>query len=512
MAKPLRVLIIENSPEDTKLLVQELERAGHAAIHQRVASAEAMTEALDKQGWDLVLASYNLPGFSGLAALTILKEKGIDLPFLIVSGPLGDEAAVAAMKAGAHDIIPKGNPGRLAAAVEREMRQARARKERKTVQEDHDRLLAREQSARDQAESVIRAKDKFLAAVSHELLTPLTPVLAAADLLKRSGNLSPETQHLPDVIRHNIELELRLINDLLDLTRLSSGKLDLNLTQVDVHALIEKVARTYQEDIKTKRIQLTTALSAGDHHVRGDPVRLLHVFWNLLGNAVKFTPIGGAIRISSSNPQERMVALEVSDNGTSIDPEEMDRLFRALKEGEHSLSLGEPGLSLTLSKEVIDLHGGTLRIESGGKGKGSTFTVELDTLPAAERAVGDASMTQKPLTILLVENNEDTLWTLARLLRGYGHQVLTASSANDALAAAASNKFDILISDIGLPDRSGWELMRQLKAKAPVRGIALSGFGSDEDAQKSLVSGFSAHLTKPVNAQKLEELIHQMVG
>jgi PAS domain S-box-containing protein len=386
--------------------------------------------------------------------------------------------------------------------------------ETKLVQEDRSRLLVREQAARDQAESANRAKDKFLDAMSHELLTPLSPVLSASETLKKSGKLPPELNGLADMIRRNAELELRLITDLLDITRITSGKLELTLGTVDIHAAIAKVLKTYGAEIAAKNLRITTDLGAAERHVNGDQGRLVHVFWNLLGNSIKFTPPGGSIAISTRNPGPGAISIGLSDNGIGIEPEVVNRLFQDLDQGELSLAFGEVGLGLSVSKKLIDLHGGKLSASPSDEGQGTVFTIELATAAASsvQAAPPRAVPAQgKLLTILLVENNEDTLWTLARLLRRLGHQVLTANSAETALQAATANKFDLLISDIGLPDHSGWELMRQLRTHGPVRGIALSGFVSDEDAHKSTESGFSAHLTKPVNINRLELLIQETI-
>jgi PAS domain S-box-containing protein len=384
--------------------------------------------------------------------------------------------------------------------------------ERRRLQDDHDRLLVREQYARDQAEAASRAKDKFLASLSHELLAPLTPVLAASDLLRRSGNLSPDTRNLPDMIRKNIELELRLINDLLDLTRITADKQELNLLVVDVHMLLGNVLKIYQGDIRTKHLRLKISPEAEEHHVRADRSRLLRVFWNLIGNAVKYTPAGGDITVSTRNPKPGAIAIGVTDGGIDVEPGMLDRLFQAMESTERPMAFGELGLGLSISRTVVELHGGSMTATPRTGAEGSCFTVELSTVPASLAGEAARPARREPLTILLVENNRETLYVLERLLKTFGHNVLTASSAESALDLARANRFDLLISDIGLPDRSGWELMHQLRRMAPVRGIALSGFGSPEDAKKSVESGFSAHLTKPVNVAKLEELIEQTVS
>jgi CheY-like chemotaxis protein len=284
-------------------------------------------------------------------------------------------------------------------------------------------------------------------------------------------------------------------------------------------------------------------LSAAHHTVHADAVRLQQVFWNLIGNAVKYTPEGGTLRLRSSNPPTDVAAggdgspgaprpwlrVEVTDTGIGIEPEVMPRIFDPFEQGEQTLTrrYGGLGLGLSISRTLVQMHGGTLTATSAGRGAGATFTIELPTVaepaevtappapaeqapelkPAAPEPVAHREATAAR-RILLVDDNEDTLRVMARLLRLSGHQVVTADTMEAALHAA-SQPFDLLITDIGLPDGTGWDLMRTLRSRGPVRGIAISGFSMDDDVTRSTEVGFLQHLCKPVNPEELEQAIRR---
>jgi PAS domain S-box-containing protein len=381
--------------------------------------------------------------------------------------------------------------------------------------DDQKRTQAELQHSMEVAEAADKAKDQFLAVLSHELRTPLTPVLATVTALKKDSSLGTEVRHSIEMMHRNIELEARLIDDLLDLTRIARGKLQLEMEITDVHALVRHVIDICGEDIVFKQMHLTVDLQAPQHHVRGDPARLQQVFWNLLKNAVKYTDAGGEVRIATRSHEGRM-ELRISDNGIGIDAETLPRIFFAFEQGEHTgRRFGGLGLGLTISKQLIDKHGGRLRAASDGRGKGSTFMVDLDTVPAPIAApvapqVGATKPANRKLKILMVEDHFDTNRALQRLLSGLGYDVSSASTVESAMREARAQTFDLLISDIGLPDGSGLDLIRKLLAERPIKGIALSGYGMEEDIQRSREAGFEEHLTKPINLQKLEATIQRV--
>ncbi|MEY2545438.1 MAG: hypothetical protein QOG48_555 [Verrucomicrobiota bacterium] len=370
--------------------------------------------------------------------------------------------------------------------------------------------------ARDEAERANHAKDNFLAALSHELRTPLTPVLMSAAALEQKATLDPELRQQLGMMRRNIELEARLIDDLLDLTRVSHGKLNLVVSDpVDVHSLLQHTEQIVRGDAFSKPIHLDLELTAADFHVAGDAARLHQVFWNLLKNAIKFTPAQGRIVVRTTNPAPGKLTLTVVDNGIGIDQETLPLIFRAFQQGagRQLHAGGGLGLGLSISKAIVDLHGGTIRAESAGLNRGAVFTIELDTVIAL--AATQSLSTErnhaagKSCRLLVVEDHEATLNVITALLRQRGHHVHCASSIHDALGLAANHKFDFVISDLGLPDGSGIDLMLRLSNEYGLHGIALSGYGMAEDLARSEQAGFLAHLVKPINFEQLHRALER---
>ncbi|HET6510728.1 MAG TPA: ATP-binding protein, partial [Candidatus Kapabacteria bacterium] len=379
--------------------------------------------------------------------------------------------------------------------------------------------------AKDAAEAANQAKDKFLAILSHELRTPLTPVLTTVQILEMDENFPDEYRGWLDIIHRNVELEARLIDDLLDLTRISKGKLKLNREKIDLHRLIEHVVEIYRGEIESKKLTVRTELLAERSIVDGDPARLQQVLWNLVKNAVKFTPLGGTIVVRSRNDGD-VLHIEVEDTGIGIDPTVLPRIFDAFEQGEQTVTrhFGGLGLGLAISKNLVELHGGRIAAKSHGRNRGSTFIVDLATISGDGVASAPLSRTYQNGTsetgktsVLLVDDHIDTSLALKLLLERRGFEVKTANTVESGLEAvrkqsALGRGFNILISDIGLPDGSGIDLITQLKAKDPdIKAIALSGFGTDEDIRRSKAAGFAEHLTKPFSFQKLEEVVRRLL-
>jgi PAS domain S-box-containing protein len=374
------------------------------------------------------------------------------------------------------------------------------------------------------AEAASEAKDRFLAALSHELRTPLTPVLAVVSALQGEEGLRGFSDELA-MIRRNVELEARLIDDLLDLTRIARGKLELHREVTDVRQILEHALGICCERAVTAGLLHVEAhLAAAEHRVWADSSRLTQVFWNLLSNAVKFTPAGGSVRVRTRRaeaPDGSSLIIEISDTGAGIEPELLPRIFDAFEQGTRRS--GGLGLGLAISRAIVELHGGSIDASSEGPGRGATFTVRLPAgLPQdseIHRPVTGLPIleleTRSPgaLRILLVEDHADTAEAMADLLRLLGHRVTVAGSVAQGLATAEAalqdDGFDLVVSDLGLPDGSGLDMMRELVGRHGLRGIALSGYGMEEDVRKSLEAGFNRHLTKPVNLQALKEALQE---
>ena len=369
------------------------------------------------------------------------------------------------------------------------------------------------QKARTDAEQANRAKDGFLAMLSHELRTPLTPVLTSVLALEAEENLPQETRESLQMIRRNVELEARLIDDLLDLTRISQGKVQLSREVVDAHLLLRNALEICQGEIEQKKLGLQLDLAATKVDLLADPARLQQIFWNLIKNAVKFTPEGGRLTISTDNEVDGQLRVSITDTGIGIDADALTKIFNAFEQAEQT-RLGGLGLGLAISKALVETHGGRIVAESGGRGQGSTFSVFFPVSEGETRRNSSSApaphRSRRSLRILLVEDHEDTNRSLTNLLRRRGYEVQPATSYHAALDCAANEQFDVLVSDIGLPDGSGIDLMQKLSAARPIIGIALTGFGMEEDVRKSRGVGFHRHLIKPVDLNKLDSIIQEV--
>lgn len=369
----------------------------------------------------------------------------------------------------------------------------------------------------EEARAASRAKDDFLAALSHELRTPLTPVLMGVASLQEDARLPGDVRAQLTMMRRNIELEARLIDDLLDVTRISHGKLTIEAVPVDIHDLLRHCHDIIRSDDPAKQMDIVLDVTAPRHHVQGDPARLHQVFWNLLKNAFKFTAAGGKIVVRTRNDAEDHVIVTVQDTGVGISADAMPHIFSAFEQGDVAGKhrFGGLGLGLTISKAIVDAHRGAIRVDSAGPGQGATFTVTLATVdaPAAEAGVPAAPVAATAaLRLLIVEDHEPTRDTLSRLLARGGHEVTSVGTMRDGITAFGAGGYDAVISDLGLPDGSGLELIRKLQQSGPVTGIALSGYGMEEDVRQAKEAGFFAHLTKPVKIEQLRQILAQLPG
>ena len=370
------------------------------------------------------------------------------------------------------------------------------------------------------AESASRAKDHFLAVLSHELRTPLTPVLASVSgLLDGSEPLSPSVRNSMQVIQRNVELQARLVDDLLDLTRISRGKLAVDRQQVDAHDLIRNTIESFAPQMRDKSIHLKLELGATQTTLMADSARVQQILWNLLSNAVKFTPNGGTIGIATIDESYQdavpVIAIRVSDNGVGIEPESIGRIFAAFEQANDAIHrrFGGLGLGLSISQSLAKAHGGDLEVKSDGKGKGSTFRLRLPAIACADDRVAAAppkplDVRVAPQRILLVEDHADSAKVIKALLQKDGHSVRIAGGVVAGLQAAGTDEFDVLITDIGLPDGSGLDLLRMFRKQHPrIVAVCMSGFGSQEDQKASRDAGALCHLVKPVTIQRLREAV-----
>jgi PAS domain S-box-containing protein len=636
MPTPLRVLVVEDSEDDALLILRELRRGGYDVTWRRVDSAETLRAALDEGVWDIIIADYAMPGFSAPAALELIERRDLDVPFIIVSGSIGEETAVEAMKAGAQDYMMKGNLARLLPAVERELRDAADRRERwraeellsrlgrilehapieiyvfdaetlrftqvnRTAQENlgytmaelaslhpHDlmpgldeaRLAAvragtademtfettcrrkdgtvypvevrlelsptetppaivaivqdvttrrlaqeeyarrmREQAARataeaayHQAQEADRRKDRFLAMLGHELRNPLAAIGAAVQVLDRLDGESADADRQRSIIARQTHQLTRLVDDLLDVARVSSGKITLQRTPLDLNELAERCFDSLRSLFESRDHAASLRRTPEPLVVEGDPVRLEQILCNLLDNAAKYTPPGGRIELSLECEANRGL-IRVRDTGIGIAPDIRSTIFELFTQAKSARdhSAGGLGLGLALVRGLVQQHGGEVTVHSAGLGHGSEFVVRLPlargvAVPARERETVSA----RPLDVLIVEDNADGREALRALLEVWGHRVAVAEDGAAGIELGRSGRPEVALVDIGLPDMEGYEVARALRAAPGERRlylVALTGYGQAEDRERALEAGFDAHLVKPLDPDMLVRLL-----
>ncbi|MDB6139790.1 MAG: sensor hybrid histidine kinase [Verrucomicrobiaceae bacterium] len=368
------------------------------------------------------------------------------------------------------------------------------------------------------AQSASKAKDRFLATLSHELRTPLTPVLLLAAAIENDPDVSQVIRSDVGTIRRNVELEVRLIDDLLDVSRIVTGKMRMRTEPVDFNRAVRNAIENCQPMIEGGGIVLQKRMCDPLPPIFGDSTRIQQVLWNLVRNAVKFTPKGGTVSVTTESASDGGVSAVVTDSGIGIDPQKLDRIFGAFEQiySETLLEAGGLGLGLAISKAIVDMHGGSISAYSAGLGKGARFTVVFPAgtgqtvagLDQERKAVSPDRLTAR---ILLVEDNEDTARALRRLMVRSGHEVTACGSIGCALAELQKQSFDLILSDLGLPDGTGHELMRTAARQYGMPGIAMSGYGTDADLQQSRASGFAEHIVKPVRVELVMAAIQNVL-
>jgi signal transduction histidine kinase len=550
MNEPASILLVDDQDRNLDALEAILGSSGYRLVRAR--SADEALLALLKGDYAAIVCDIRMPGVGGIELAQMIKQRkrSEHIPIVFLTAhTIEDEELLLGYGAGAVDYLSKPiNPEvlrlKLGVFVElfrktRALAHANQALADEVIQrqraEENLRLAKEELEQRVEARTTEltvanRAKDHFLAVLSHELRTPLTPVLATVQNLLHDPAVPPQLQESLDVIHRNVELEARLIDDLLDLTRISRGKMELQRSNVDIHQVLEHAVRTCDADFREKNIALHVSLNACQTHVLGDRARLLQVFWNLLKNAAKFTPIGKSVEVRTTDAPGNLIRVEVRDTGIGIDPASIDSIFNAFEQGNATTTrkYGGLGLGLSIGKTLVELHGGTIVASSSGLGQGACFTLELPvgSMPAAtppqdaaasivERIGPNHDHPASPRRLLLIEDHPDTCHVMRRLLCSAGYDVTAAQSVAEALHACqhAPKPFDVVVSDLGLPDGSGLDFMRQFRAHSPtIPAIALSGFGMEDDRLRSLDAGFVAHLTKPVDLPSLQSKIEEVIS
>lgn len=401
-------------------------------------------------------------------------------------------------------------------------------------------LLVREQAARQQAETANRVKDEFLAVLSHELRSPLNPILGWARILQTRQQDEANTQYALKTIERNAKLQAQLIEDLLDVSRILQGKLSLNTGKIDLTFTIKAALETVRLAAEAKSIQVQTVFEPDVGHVLGDSNRLQQVVWNLLTNAVKFTPQGGRVEVrlkqtrngewgmgNGNMPNQFPIPhsptyaqITVSDTGKGISSDFLPHVFDYFRQADSTTTrrFGGLGLGLAIVRHLVELHGGTVQVASPGEGQGATFTVEMPIIAASSLNQDDTSSYNRSdfnlngLQVLFVDDDQDSRELIAFLLEQYGAKVTEVKSAREALNKLRQAEFDLLISDIGMPDLDGYTLVRQIRERSPNQGgnipaIALTAYAGEIDQQQALAAGFQQHMTKPIEPEVLIQTI-----
>lgn len=541
LIEPPAILVVDDDSRNLLAIESVLHGASFRLVKSQT-GAEALLALLDGD-FAVIVLDVQMPDMSGLELARMIKarKRTQHIPIIFLTAHFReDEHAVLGYDVGAVDYLTKPiNPvvlrskvnvfielysknralaemNRTAQAAEEALRLANLKlaernKALEREAEERERRI-RAESAQAEAEEANAAKDRFLAMLSHELRTPLSPILHAVQLLEE-GECPPSARECIATIRRNVRLEARLIDDLLDLARIRNGKLRLDLQLIEMHEVIRHALEICRQDMDVRQLRVDVKLEAVETHLRGDSARLQQVFWNLFANSAKFSPEGGTIRVRTfSTEPHGALGIEIQDAGVGIEPERLSRIFDAFEQGTRSNHSGL-GLGLAISKALVELHGGNITAHSDGVDRGARFVIQLpcaspsdhqDVIPAeqAPARIG--------LRLLLVEDHRDTLEPLLRLLVLRGYVVKTAGSIAEAVAVAKDFTFDILVSDIGLPDGRGTELLERLtrEIRPNLPAIAMSGFGMEDDLERSRLAGFAEHLTKPVEFTAL----HQAIG
>ncbi len=501
----LRVLVAEDSEDDFEILLREFRRGGYEVTAMRVASLAHLQGALDHE-WDLVISDWSMPGFGGRTVLDTLAARKVGVPCIVISGTIGEEPAVEALRAGALDFLSKDKPKRFVPAVQRALREANDRRQSAEIRRRSQELEL--QNRRIQEAS--RLKSEFLAHMSHELRTPLNAIIGFAELLY-DGQVDPASpQHkefLGDILSSGRHL-LQLINDVLDLAKVEAGKLEFRPEEIQVSKVIGEVSAILRTAVSAKRIKLETEIDPTVTEIFLDPGRLKQVAYNYLSNALKFTAEGGRVSIRVVPEDANHFRLEVEDTGVGVAPADLGKLFiefQQLETGSSKRHQGT-GLGLALTKRLVEGQGGSVGVTSD-LGKGSTFFAVLPRRAVAQLEVSPPLVIREACagarTVLVVEDDAADQAQLVAALASAGYAVELAATGAEALNRWRARDFDAVTIDLLLPDMSGLELLAALHGERRNAAVPVIVITVVPDAK--VVAGFAVHdvIYKPLDRDTL---------
>jgi signal transduction histidine kinase len=523
-----RLLVVDDE-ESVAFTVGEVLRQEGFQVTTAQSGNEAV-ERLKECAFDLVLTDLHMEGGDGITVLEEVRRRDPLAITIVLTGFASVESAISALRHGAYDYLIKpcliddlkftvrrGLEHRCLMIAERDAREGLEQLNIELERRVGERTAELQKLNEDLAQAN-RAKDMFLATLSHELRTPLTPVLGWVNLLRSGGLDESGTAQAFDTIERNARLQARLIDDLLDVSRIVSGKLRFDSEPVELNAAIEAAVEIVKPNAASRRIELRHELGETPLIVQGSPVRLQQIIWNLLSNAIKFTEGGGRVdlRVENSDGEARVI---VEDTGVGIEPTFLPHVFDRFRQADPSTTrqYGGLGLGLAIVDALAKMHKGRVTAESEGVGRGARFTFSMPYLVgyAREREEeGDAASFELSQPVLLLDDSPDTLELLCALFAQHNCRVLAAESVTEALRLIAAEPPGLIISDIGLPDIDGYEFIervRRLPGMEKVPAIAISGYAMEEDRQRAIDAGFAAHIPKPIEPARLFQLVRRLV-
>jgi signal transduction histidine kinase len=528
---PARLLVVDDEENILFTISEVLRLEGHE-VSMAASGREAVSMLDAGATYDLVLTDLHMEDGDGLLLLEEIRRRSPLTITIVLTGFAAVESAIAALRHGAYDYLTKPCiiaelTHTVARGIEHRRLMLAEREARAGLEELNSELERRVEERTSELQRVNqelieanRAKDVFLATLSHELRTPLTPVLGWVNLLRSGGtNDAAMLSQGLDAIQRNAQLQARLVDDLLDISRVVSGKLRIEREPVNLSNIVESAAETARADAASRAVELFVEMPARPVVVQGAPLRLQQIVWNLLANAVKFTPKGG--RVSARVRAEGGEAfVEVMDTGIGIAPEFLPHVFDRFRQADGSTTrqYGGLGLGLAIVRALAELHGGWVRAESEGLGRGSRFTLGLpyaSAAPELEEPKREEVRDVPNVPVLVVDDSEETVELLQMFFERRGYDVLSAGSAAEALRRAGERLPGLIISDISMPGTDGYSLLAELRRMPGlerVPAIALTGHAMDEDRVRALAAGFSVHVPKPVDPDELLRVVRKLTA